>query len=222
MELEAAKNNIFEYLKHQIVHLHVKPNQRLTEAKLSAHFECSRTPVREALRRLEQEGWVVMIPNQGYYVRSFTVKEIGDMFEVLVTLEKMAVRLASGQPDRTGLLRLRDKWVTMPQTWEETVGLYMIADDEAFHEAVAAASGNHFLHQQIQRTNQQIHIIRRIDYNRKDWAQSIVQDHLKLLDCMLEGRAEEAERAMETHIRSGKENLQHLIQLYLNEQPAFI
>jgi DNA-binding GntR family transcriptional regulator len=218
---EVQQINIFETIKHRIVHLSYRPHQRLTEIKLSQEFGCSRTPVREALRKLEQEGWVIMIPHQGYYIRSYTVKEVEDLYEVLITLEKMAIRLAILQGDYEILTALNKIWIEKPQSWEETIGLQMISDDEHFHEQIALASGNGELLSHLKKINEKIHIIRRIDYNQRDWAKSIVTDHIAILAHIMDKNVEAAEQVLEQHIRSNKDNMNAILQLYFNETPVY-
>ncbi|MFC5649915.1 GntR family transcriptional regulator [Paenibacillus solisilvae] len=221
MATDIHQNHIFDTVKHRIVHLNYRPHQRLTEIKLSQEFGCSRTPVREALRKLEQEGWVTMIPHQGYYIRSYTSKEVEDLYEVLITLEKMAVRLAIEQGNDEKLAVLNEVWVNKPVSWEETIGLQMITDDEEFHEQIALASGNGELFSHIKKINERIHIIRRIDYNQKDWASSIVTDHVEIMKQIMDKNVDQAEMLIEKHIRSNKENMKQIIQLYFQETTAF-
>lgn len=217
MQYDQQKVRIFETLKHWIVHLNLHPYQRLTEIKLSQEFGCSRTPVREALKKLEQEGWVTMIPNQGYYVRGISPKELEDLYELLITLEKMAIRIVASQSDTSVIHKLHGKWNAKPRSWEDTIGLQMIADDEEFHEEIALASGNQELYSYVKKINEKIHIIRRIDYNNKDWARSIVNDHIEILDSILQKNTTKAEQLMEKHIRSNKEAMMSLINIYLGE-----
>jgi DNA-binding GntR family transcriptional regulator len=217
--VEVQNNSIFDTIKHRIVHLIYKPHQRLTEIKLSQEFGCSRTPVREALRKLEQEGWVTMIAHQGYYIRSYTAKEVDDLYELLITLEKMAVRLAIQQGNEQMLAELNQIWLSKPVSWEETIGLQMINDDIQFHEQIVEAGGNGELLSHMRKINERINIIRRIDYNQKDWAKTIISEHIHILSSILNKNVEEAERLIEEHIRSNKENIKQFIQLYYQEVP---
>jgi DNA-binding GntR family transcriptional regulator len=216
MKNDQQKVRIFETLKHWIVHLKLRPYQRLTEIKLSEEFECSRTPVREALRKLEQEGWVIMVPNQGYYVRGISPKELEDLYELLITLEKMSTRIVASQSEQSVINKLYKKWTEMPRSWDETVGLQMIAHDEEFHEELALASGNRELYSYVKKINEKIHITRRIDYNNKDWAGSIVNDHIDILESILRRNSAAAEQLMERHIRSNKEAMMSL-NMFLGE-----
>ncbi|SDO33219.1 transcriptional regulator, GntR family [Paenibacillus sp. yr247] len=221
MPNDQQKVRIFETLKHWIVHLKLLPYQRLTEIKLSQEFGCSRTPVREALMKLTQEGWIVMVPNQGYYVRGIRPKELEDLYELLITLEKMAISLVTSNKDQSVIKKLHKKWNEKPRAWEDTVGLQLIADDEEFHEEIAFASDNNELHSSIKKINEKIHIIRRIDYNNKDWARNIVNDHVEILDSILQRNTVQAEQLIEKHIRSNKETMMSLINVYLGESLLF-
>lgn len=188
--------------------MHLQPGQRLTETQLSEEFGISRTPVREALRKLEQEGWIEKIPNQGYYVRSYTLATLKDIYEVSIALECLAVKLVIEGDRLSDIPELEDKWRGMPRTWEETEGLRMLADDEEFHVRLAEMSENRELHRYISRINDQLRPAKRIDYLRKDWAEGMVADHLTILASIKRKDFNAAQMHLESHIRQGMQTFQ--------------
>ena len=218
---EDLVSGLYEKIKHQIVHMQLQPNQRITETQLASEYATSRTPVREALSRLERDGWVVKIPHQGYYVRSFTLAEIEEIYEVDVALEQLAVRLAITKGDRDRLDALRKRWQAMPSAWDEVEGLKMLQEEENFHEELAVIGGNSELIRHMCHINDRLRPCRRIDYLKKDWAQSIVADHLAILSLMEQQNVRDAEAVMETHIRSGMELLASLTAVNLSSEAFF-
>src|SRR3954464_419687 len=89
-----SQERAYRHLKSQILDLEYKPNDRITANEIAQHLKISRTPVREALGRLEQEGLGVSAGGWGYVVRSVSVKEAMDLYKVRETLEVEAAREA--------------------------------------------------------------------------------------------------------------------------------
>jgi len=85
---------VYERLKSQIIDFTLKPGQKLQDRQLGSQFGVSRTPVREALNRLVQEGFVKQIPGQGYFVKEITIKEIEHLYDIREALEALAAQQA--------------------------------------------------------------------------------------------------------------------------------
>ena len=85
---------VFENLREAILEGHLKPGQRLMEVQLAEQLGVSRTPVREAIRKLELEGLVVMLPRKGAYVANMSLKDIIDVLEIRSSLEGLAAYLS--------------------------------------------------------------------------------------------------------------------------------
>ena len=100
-------DRVYRALRRRIIEGAEPPGARLTEQRLAATFDCSRTPVREAVRRLESEGLVVVEPNRGAQVRPLSEEEISDLYEVRARLEAYAAELAAvrGEPAEQRALR---------------------------------------------------------------------------------------------------------------------
>ena len=99
---------VFEALRDAIVHGEFEPGERLLEVALAKRLGVSRTPVREAIRMLELEGLVVMVPRKGAEVARITEKDLRDALEIRLSLEELAVELACKRIDEDGRLRLRE------------------------------------------------------------------------------------------------------------------
>ena len=98
---------VFHTLRKAIITGELPPGERLMETQLGEKLGVSRTPIREAIRKLELEGLVVMVPRKGAQVAQFTQKDIKDVLEVRAALEALAVRLASKRMDERSFLRLQ-------------------------------------------------------------------------------------------------------------------
>ena len=99
---------VFESLRKAIVEGSLKPGQRLMEVQLAEQLGVSRTPVREAIRKLELEGFVIMLPRKGAYVADMSVKDIIDVLEVRSALEGLAANLAAERMDEKEVENLKE------------------------------------------------------------------------------------------------------------------
>lgn len=98
---------VFENLREAILEGKLEPGQRLMEVQLAEQLGVSRTPVREAIRKLELEGLVVMLPRKGAYVADVSLKDIIDVLEIRSTLEGLAAYLAADRITEEGVERLK-------------------------------------------------------------------------------------------------------------------
>ena len=99
---------VFNTLRRAILRGELKPGERLMEIQLANKLGVSRTPIREAIRKLELEGLVLMIPRRGAEVAEITEKNLRDVLEVRCALEELAVQLACDRMDAEGLVRLKE------------------------------------------------------------------------------------------------------------------
>ena len=200
---------VYSALKQRIVQFELRPNERLTEVQLAQEFATSRTPVREALFKLEREGWVVNRPHQGFAVRNFSLSELDDIYEVRIALEWLSVRLACANMAAHDLERLINFW-SHPAANASPDPLIMLKHDEDFHVAIADGTGNQELVSQLQHTNERIRIIRRIDFTKEARVKQTFKEHARILELIRRKDVEAAQEAMEAHIRISKGSIRAL------------
>jgi DNA-binding GntR family transcriptional regulator len=136
---------VYQELRHRIITKQLKPGQRLPEVNIAVQMGVSRTPVREALRRLASEGLVLVIPNSGARLASPSRREIEDAYVVREQLESLAIRLAVGRLSDRHLRRLEETVIAEERAFEEkNLELYLEVN-ESFHRIIAEASGNRVL-----------------------------------------------------------------------------
>lgn len=127
---------VFKTLRQAILRGELKPGERLMEIKLANKLGVSRTPIREAIRKLELEGLVLMIPRRGAEVAEITEKSLNDVLEVRKALEELAVQLACERMDEEGLEALKKA----AKEFEESLGsedVTRIAEaDVAYHDII--------------------------------------------------------------------------------------
>lgn len=203
---------VFNTLRQAIITGEFVPGERLMEIALANRLGVSRTPVREAIRKLELEGLVVMIPRKGAEVARITEKDLRDVLEVRSSLEELAAGLATERLDDES----REKIQTALDNFREAIETDdnpKIADcDVEFHDTVFEATQNKRLIQIINNLREQIYRYR-LEYV-KDTAYHVVllKEHEELVEAMFSGDKERAQEIMKRHIDNQEETVIKKIQ----------
>ena len=196
-----SAQEIYVQLKTLIMGFELYPGSRVTETELAARFGVSRTPVREALQRLQLEGYLTVRPKQGCFIREIDIQEIDEHYQVRIALELCAVELAcTHMPDRA-LRELAREWDPAYQPSEEQDVESLSARDEGFHIALAEGSGNLVLADHLQRVNQSIHIIRRLDFTQDMRVDLTYKEHHAICQHLIRRDVVAAQQALTQHIR---------------------
>lgn len=208
-------DDVFTTLKERIIQWKYPPGYRLIEESLVDEFGVSRSPVREALRMLVENGLVDKEPHKGYNVKQPDLREIHDLYEVRLALELYAVEMLAknGMPMET-----REK---LYATWKKVLEAtpQPLADfaeqDEEFHESLAAATNNKSLLQYLHNIDERLHIIRMMDITSNDRLRSTCEQHLRILDGIQEGNVGAAREALEMNIQDGRAFVEHAVKAAL-------
>jgi DNA-binding GntR family transcriptional regulator len=168
--------------------------QRLVEEQLAERFATSRTPVREALRRLEGDGHVVRDPSGGVRPNPPRVSAMRELYEVRLVLEDLAVRTA--EPEKLGPLQA--EWEALQHEREE--GPDFVYADEDFHESLARATGNQATARYVHDINERIRLIRVHDFTTPDRIEATISEHLEILEAVCAGRRDSAAALMRVHV----------------------
>lgn len=191
----------YEQLKQEIVGLRRPPGQRLVERELAAELAISRIPLREALRLLEAEGLVVIVPRQGAMVAPFTAADVRHLFDVRESLEVLAARLAAQYGDNKEHLAMQ-RFLRAARAAEEKGDVGALADANAgFHEAVLAASANPLLQSMMQPLNARVRWLFHLSQSPED-SSSMCEEHEEIYHAIAAGDAERAGELAFTHVRA--------------------
>jgi DNA-binding GntR family transcriptional regulator len=180
--------------------------QRLVEERLAAMLQVSRTPVRNALVRLHAEGHVQRHPGGGFEPTFPDMDRIAQLYEVRKSLELSAVRRRVGDGpdtvthDRGALLELRRDWVALEHVAAEHADPEFVLVDEDFHIRLALASGNDALAEVLASVNERIRIVRIHDFLTEERIRMTVEEHVGIIDGLLDGRIEQAAARLDAHI----------------------
>ena len=191
---------VFENLRKAILEGQLKPGQRLMEVQLAEQLGVSRTPVREAIRKLELEGLVVMLPRKGAYVANMSLKDIVDVLEVRASLEGLSASLAAERMHEDDIKKLEK----IVQDFKEHASSgdveQLLKMDVEFHECIFKAANNKRLHQLINSLWEQVYRFRVTYISDYDSSLSIVEEHNKILDAIEKGDCELAKKYATDHI----------------------
>jgi len=205
---------LVESLIREIVNGAIKPGEHLVTQALARRFGVSHTPVREALIMLAGMGLVDSQPNRGAIVRQITPREIREIRQARVALERVVVRLACGRMPKDRLEWFRNEFQALAQVDLDDGNAAEImararALDSELHDLIAARSGNAFLVNELKRLNILFRAFRdaawRRSQDRRDYHRITAEarEHLAIVEALLAGDRRAAGRAMTRHIVSG-------------------
>lgn len=204
-------DSVYERIKSDITHWRYRPGQRLPAEVLATEHGVSRTPVREALRRLEQEKLVTYAPKHGYSVRSIELKEFNELYEARAVIECYTVRHAAEHLASDAGVRLieelRDTWAQRGANPPQAQAPEVVYDDEAFHETIALVSGNRILHELLRSINERIRSVRIVDFHHQDRIEVTYTEHQKIIQAILNGDGDRAVQLMSRHIENSKNHI---------------
>ncbi|MBQ9871455.1 MAG: GntR family transcriptional regulator [Eubacterium sp.] len=201
---------VFKTLRNAIIHGELKPGERLMEEKLAKSLEVSRTPVREAIRMLELEGLVVMLPRKGAEVARITVEDLEEALEVRMAIEDLSVRLASLRIDDEGKEKLRKAAAAFDSALEQKDVVKIVEKDERFHDVIFEATKNRRLINLAHSLREQVYRYRYEyvkDFSSHD---KLSREHIRIMEAILNGDVVRAQQAMRGHIY---DQLQRVIQI---------
>ncbi|MHB8455444.1 MAG: GntR family transcriptional regulator [Acidiferrobacterales bacterium] len=201
----ASALDIYATLKEAILSFELYPGARFTETELAERFGVSRTPIREALQRLETEHYLSIRPKQGCFVRELDITDLTQRYQVRIELEMLALQLACVQmPDRS-LQQLAEEWdpgIHRDHSVEPNV---MELKEESFHLALAAGGGNDALYKYIDDINNHIRIVRRLDFTSPERVTRTYEEHYAIIQHLLQRDLKSAQRLMRAHIMRSME-----------------
>ena len=202
---------VFNTLREAILHGELKPGERLMEISLANRLGVSRTPVREAIRKLELEGLVIMIPRKGAQVAQITEQDLNDVLEVRLGLEELAMQFACERIDEEHLQEIARAAQDFEDLMEEGDITDLAQADVHFHELIYQATQNQRLIQIINNLREQMYRYR-IEYLKDVKARrSLVEEHDALWKALKERNLEHAQVIIREHIERQQKNIVHNI-----------
>ena len=203
---------VFNTLRRAIITGEFAPGERLMEISLANRLGVSRTPVREAIRKLELEGLVIMIPRKGAQVAKITEKSLRDVIEIRCVLEEFAASLACERITEEGKEKLKEAHRQFVEAAQTNDIIDIVEKDEQFHDAIFQATCNDRLITIINNLREQFYRYR-MEYVKDIEQHSVlVTEHEQLLHAIFNQDSETAKQIMRTHLKNQQEGLIQAIQ----------
>jgi len=217
-EFLPLRDVVFNTLRKAILTGELKPGERLMEIHLANRLGVSRTPIREAIRKLELEGLVTMIPRRGAEVAQITEKSLQDVLEVRRALDALCVELACDRisfEEKEALGRACDAFEKA--TWDSDVTTIAEAD-VALHDIIVQATGNRRLIQLINNLSEQMYRYRFEYIKDEKGHDNLVNEHRIIYESILQGDKEKAAQAARLHIDNQEKAIIRQIRLEREQQ----
>jgi DNA-binding GntR family transcriptional regulator len=196
----------YRYLKTRIMSAALPPGASLNEMEIAAALGTSRTPVREAIRKLEQEGLAMRYPNRGAIVTKLSMTDVLEIWQLREILEPAACRLAADRIDRAALDRLEVALRELrghgvgPEAYEA-----FFQADTGLHGLIVDATGNATLRRVLEMLNERIVQVRVVTSPAR--FRHAVDEHLAIIGALKARDADEAMDAMRRHLANARQSL---------------
>ena len=196
---------VYEELKAQILKGDIKPGTRMMEVELAEVLGVSRTPVREAIRKLEKEGLVKIEPRRGAYASELSVKDMVDILEVRQSMEGLAAYYCAQRINDEQKEQLRDYALAFNEAVEEGVYEDMISYDPKFHHLIVECCDNDILVHMVEQLQELVLRFRYLYYSDFKRAEQMPAEHHEIFEAVASGDAERAREAAALHINRLKD-----------------
>ncbi|MBW2038468.1 MAG: GntR family transcriptional regulator [Deltaproteobacteria bacterium] len=206
-ERKTLREVVYERIKRGIQRGEFKAKERLIEQRLAEDLGVSRTPIREAVSRLEQEGMLDKVPRGGIVVRGTTNEEIEEVFGLRAILESYAASLATKKMGEKVLTNLQGIIDRSQQALERGNIDKFIQLNTEFHEVIYRSSRSDKLYQMINNLRDYFYKYRVFILRIKGMPQMSLRDHQLMVQAMREGNTQKVEELVKEHILRGRERL---------------
>jgi len=198
------KNAVYRKLKSRILKEEIRAGQWLIEREIATDYGLSRTPVREILQQLTNDGLLIQVPRKGFTVRRVSLEEILDIFQAREAVEGMAARLVCQKGDDEFLNTMRGLKAELENLVvdDDEAGIAGIAIGRRMHDAIFSAVGSGLIAEFYEKLKALVALTTTIT-RRSVRIESLSRDaHLKIVNAIIERDEEQAEAAMREHIRA--------------------
>ena len=199
-------DEVYEQLKRDVANFKLVPGDRFTETEISERLGVSRTPVRQALFRMQQEGFVEVLFRSGWRVLPLDFNQFEELYDLRLVLETTAAhRLCEqGLKVNRGLLdALAEIWLISPEQ-RSSDAAQVSQWDEAFHCALVASAGNAEIARVHGDVTDRIRVIRRLDFTKQPRIDATYEEHAKILNAIQRQRGDEAAMLLRAHIETSQ------------------
>lgn len=206
---ESLREKVFERIREDILKGRYKKGDELVECTIGKELGVSRTPVREAIRQLELQGLVQLIPNKGAFVTGISQKDVLDMYLIRAKLEGLCAALAAENASKEQIEKMEEA-VYLSDFHAERGNYQQVCEqDGKFHELLYEASKSRILEHTLSNFHQYLKRVRMASVKFRMRVRPSNSEHRKILEAIREGDGKRAEEAAYTHIQNTMENLKN-------------
>jgi len=197
---ENLKEKVYSIVKYKIIAGDYRPNSHLDEKALITELEVSRTPFREAMNRLELEGFINIIPRRGFFVSEISIKNINDIFQSRLIIEPQLIESSINFLPVDKLILIREQFTN----WETTSRTILNDIDWEFHDIIVEASKNEYLIKMMRNIYEHNQRVRTLALREFDREEESAMEHIKIIDALLQKDIEKAKQLCVEHTRNSQ------------------
>lgn len=212
IEKEPLHIQIADRLREMIMTGALREGDKINENELCASMGVSKTPLREALRVLNVEGLISLIPNRGSYVTRPTIEEIVEMFDVMSLLEGYCARAACARMSERDFMRIERLHARLEKHFDHRDQDAYIRVNNQYHSLVQELAGNRTLNQIVSGLRKKILLYRFKSLNLPQRFENSIQEHRQLLEAFRQRDGRMAEALMQTHLRNQSLAMERLVE----------
>jgi len=210
-------DQVYQELKARMHDFRLVPGDRFSELEIGRLLSVSRTPVREALFRLRNEGLLEVESKSGWFVKPIDFARLDQLYDLRIILEQASIdRLVSCNAPSQELETLKAVWL-VPAAERLTDAREVGALDEQFHSTLVQATGNEELARVHWDVTERIRVVRRLDFTRPDRIEATYAEHAKILRQIIQRKAEPARLLLKAHIELSKVEVRKISLAALHE-----
>ncbi len=209
---ENSTDVAYRILKEEAVEFRLRPGERINEVEVAARLSMSRAPVREAMNRLIADGLVTFVPKRSFFCRRLSAREVHELYEVRADLEAAAVAAVVAEGDRRAVETVREDWLKAIAATDERDVTALVKLDERFHGDLSALAGNPVRTELLQRINDRIFFIRRVNLDDAARRRASFAEHETLLEAILDGDGARANAVIRRHLTLSAEQARAFVE----------
>jgi len=199
-------NSVYDFIIHQIKMGEIVPGQTLTERGIANEIGVSRTPIREAFKKLIEQGLMEYEPHKGVKVTLYSKEKIEDLYEIRELLEGLSVRRIAERHTDEDIKKL-EQYIELAEKAVEEGSLFKLSEiNSEFHNTLARLSGNHYLLEIMSALQMQISLLMSQSLSNKGRPYKNIEEHKMIINAIKSGDKFLAEETAKYHVRKSRDN----------------
>lgn len=200
-------NSVYDFILNQMMNGEILPGQTITERAIANEIGVSRTPIREAFKKLIEQGLMVYEPHKGVKVTFYSLEKIENLYEIREVLEGLAVRRLAERYTENNMLEL-EEYIKLAEVEVVKGDLQKLSEiNSQFHKSIAKLSGNHYLHEIMGSLQIQIALLMSQSLSNKGRPRENILEHKMLINAIRSRDAKLAEETAKYHVRKSRDNI---------------